>query len=241
MDDKLEQELFEDDRERQEEELRVFYKDRDLVEGEDIEDGEFDEVEGGGEVLPNEQAPAAQSAKKKSLEARVKEAAGDPVEEKSPDAMEKVRQASLNAALEKLEKPSQVKNAGPISPPPLATMPGDALGLLHNSQPPGIFFKEWDQAGGQGGEAVDPELLEAVEEVRNLLEGTKGIGRVSPGQDEQQQPVVLVVAAKGFGRASLKKVPERARRFYTLIAIPYELLPLKRDLEEALAARSGPQ
>ena len=45
-----------------------------------------------------------------------------------------------------------------------------------------------------GSIALDPDLLEAVEEARRLLRDVSGIERISPGLSEADEPAVVVVA-----------------------------------------------
>ena len=119
---------------------------------------------------------------------------------------------------------------GPMSAFPAPRPPafGEAMAALHQAQKRGVFFRE-DARGSRpddGGE--DPELAAAVEECIRLLFGVPGIHRVGPGMNESGEPVVLVVANRGFTAASLSAVPERVHRFATLLALPFELLPLRR-------------
>jgi hypothetical protein len=135
----------------------------------------------------------------------------------------------LKAKVEKLEKTSS------INPPALKVAPGDAMAFLHAAKPPGEFFKELEtEADGQGPgteahAGIDPELLAAVAEARVLLQDVPGIRRISPGTDDENNPVIVVSVERGFTQASLRLVPEKVRGFQTLLAIPYDLLPLKRE------------
>ena len=62
-----------------------------------------------------------------------------------------------------------------------------------------------------------------------LLFGVRGILRVGAGKNDRAESIVVVVASHGFSDASLASVPEKVHRFSTVIAIPFELLPLRRD------------
>lgn len=108
--------------------------------------------------------------------------------------------------------------------------PPDALTLLHSAKEPGTLFKE-DDADGNAAEVLpsDAGLADAVEEAIRRLFGTRGIMRIGSGRNEANEPVVVVVAAPGFNETSLKAIPPRIQRFETLLAIPYELLPLKKE------------
>lgn len=118
-------------------------------------------------------------------------------------------------------------------PPPSRTKGEDPFSALNRAQPPGIYFKE-DEDGGRGGghdgaeAGGDPELEEAVEETLQLLFGVAGVHRVSPGKNDQGEPVVLIFATRGFINSSLERVPPQVRGFATLLVVPYELLPLRR-------------
>ncbi len=116
--------------------------------------------------------------------------------------------------------------------------PADAFQILHAAQDPGVFFKEDGRSGGVAMEGVDPELAEAVREARALLEPVPGIDRIFPGKNDENASIVVVVVKQGFGEAQLKLVPETVRKFETVVAIPYDLLPLKR--ERSLLASSQP-
>lgn len=117
--------------------------------------------------------------------------------------------------------------------PPSRTDGQDPLAALNRAQPPGVYYKEDEDGGNQGrgrddGEAIDPELEEALEETLQLLFGVPGIHRVSPGTDEEGNPVVLIFTARGFTRPSMDRVPDAVRGFKTLLVVPYDLLPLRR-------------
>lgn len=110
-----------------------------------------------------------------------------------------------------------------------ADKPPDALTVLNAAKEPGVFFKEDDGDGGSREDREDPELAEAVEEAIRRLFGVRGIMRIGGGRNEANEPVVVVVVTHGFGETSLKAIPPKVRRFDTLLAVPYELLPLRKD------------
>ncbi len=142
------------------------------------------------------------------------------------EAMREAAQQPMRAAA------ALVAKAVAAAPPPPSPRPGkapDAMSLLNAAQQAGVFFEEDSRRDGHSEEKDDPELGAAVEEAIRLLFGVAGVHRVGPGRNETGEPVVVVVAGRGFGEASLKRVPERVHRFATLLALPYELLPLRRE------------
>jgi hypothetical protein len=106
---------------------------------------------------------------------------------------------------------------------------GEAMAALHQAQRRGVFFREEPRDGRPDDSREDPELAAAVEECIRLLFGVPGILRVGPGLNDAGQPVILVVASRGFTAASMAAVPQRVHRFDTLLALPFELLPLRRE------------
>jgi hypothetical protein len=115
--------------------------------------------------------------------------------------------------------------AGPIPPSRMGT---GAIHVLNSAQDPGVYFREHGQDGGAADEE-DEELAAAVEEAIRLLHGVRGIHRIGAGSDEAGEPVVLITVTRGFGQSAMRRVPEQVHRFRTLVALPYELLPLRRD------------
>lgn len=107
--------------------------------------------------------------------------------------------------------------------------PPDAMSLLHAAQDAGVYFREDAHQEGHAEDKEDPELAAAVEETIRLLFGVRGIHRVGPGKNDAGEPVVVVVASRGFGEASLRSIPPMVHRFPTLLALPYDLLPLRRE------------
>lgn len=137
-------------------------------------------------------------------------------------------QPALNAQPIQSKSPvNAVAQTRPALAPPPSNRPPDAFQLLHQAQEKGVYFKEDGLGGGQ--EREDPELAAAVEEAIRLLFGVRGILRVGPGKNMEDEPVVVVVATQGFGEAALKQVPPAVHRFPTLLAIPFDLLPLKKE------------
>lgn len=105
--------------------------------------------------------------------------------------------------------------------------PGTALAALNEAQPPGVYFREEENAESSA-DSADPELEAAVEEAISLLFGVAGIHHIGPGVNDKGEPVVVIAAARGFSEPSLARIPATVRRFPTLLAIPFELLPLRR-------------
>ena len=107
--------------------------------------------------------------------------------------------------------------------------PQDAFALLNQAQPKGVFFKEEEHDGAHPEDRDDPELAAAVEETIRTLFGVRGILRVGPGRNEANEPVVVVVAAHGFTDVALLKVPPKVHKFDTLLAVPFDVLPLRKE------------
>lgn len=107
--------------------------------------------------------------------------------------------------------------------------PPDAFALLREAKEQGVLFQEDWNREGHSEDQDDPELAAAVEEVISRLFGKAGVLRVGPGRNEAHEPVVVVVATHGFTDASLAAIPERAGRFPTMLALSFELLPLRRE------------
>ncbi|MBK7865263.1 MAG: hypothetical protein IPJ65_43020 [Archangiaceae bacterium] len=107
--------------------------------------------------------------------------------------------------------------------------PPDAFTLLNQAQPHGVFFKEDYEREGHSEEQEDPELRAAVEECIRLMFGVRGIVRVGSGRNQADEPVVVIVVGQGFGETSMRAVPEKVHRFSTLLALPFDVLPLKKE------------
>lgn len=109
--------------------------------------------------------------------------------------------------------------------------PPDAYAALKDAKDAGVLFREDERGGGTGGgeEAEDPALAEAVEECIRRCFGVKGILRINPGRNEKNEKLIVVVATHGFSQASMAKIPPEVHGFPTTTALPFDLLPLKRD------------
>lgn len=120
-----------------------------------------------------------------------------------------------------------------VTPQKLPARPVDpkfsALVALNSAQDPGVYFKEDREREGHREEDEDPELREAVEECIRLLFGVRGIHHVGPGKSDSGEPVIVIAAGDGFSQESMRAVPERVHRFATLVALPFDLVPLRRS------------
>lgn len=114
------------------------------------------------------------------------------------------------------------------APLPIPSGKNGALVALNQAQPPGVFFRE-NQSEGRSGANEDPKLAAAVDEAISILFGVRGIHHVGPGQNEVGEPVVVVAAGLDFGEASLNAVPPSVGEYRTLITLPFDLLPLRRN------------
>jgi hypothetical protein len=107
--------------------------------------------------------------------------------------------------------------------------PPDAFALLKEARDKGVLFVEDALQDGHSEDREDPEHAAAVEECIRLCFGLRGILRIGPGHNDKAEPIIVVATTNGFSDASLAQVPEKVHRFATLIAIPFDLLPLKRE------------
>lgn len=146
---------------------------------------------------------------------------------KAEDGFEKKQPALHSKQAEKLAPSAPVSLPNPVVAP-RPDKPQDPMALLNLAQPPGIYIRE-DSPENPMPTLQNRELLEAVEEARRLLRDVSGIERISPGLSEADEPAVLVVAMRGFGEASLAQIPSHVRQFPTTLALPYDLLPLKKE------------
>ncbi len=147
---------------------------------------------------------------------------------KQPTGAQDPKQILKAQQLAQAQKAAAAKGVGTPDHTPLPERPPDAFKLLHQAKESGVLYQE-DYANGGGEDQDDPELAAAVEETIRLLFGVRGILRVGPGKNEANQPIIVVVASGGFGEASIAAVPAKVHRFETLLALPYELLPLRRE------------
>ncbi len=182
-------------------------------------------------------------AKNKSFLKQIKPALHSPPQQKKPvkDGFEQQKlggqpqAAQAKAAeLQKLKAQAPVTAAAQVqapattpAPPARPSRPPDAFSVLHAAQDPGIYFREEGHHGSA--EQANPELEEAIEEAIRLLFGVRGILRVTGGFNQANEPAIIVVATQGFGEASMKAVPGKVHRFETILAVPYDMLPLKRE------------
>lgn len=107
--------------------------------------------------------------------------------------------------------------------------PPDAFQLLKDAREKGILFVEDALAEGHSEDHEDPIHRAAVEECIRVCFGLRGILRIGPGHNDKNEKIIVVATTHGFSDASLAVVPEKVNGFPTLIAIPFDLLPLKRE------------
>ncbi|MFT3709725.1 MAG: hypothetical protein QM817_19020 [Archangium sp.] len=107
--------------------------------------------------------------------------------------------------------------------------PPDAFALLREAKEKGVLFVEDALAEGHSEEQEDPIHRAAVEECIRVCFGLRGILRIGPGHNDKNEKIIVVATTHGFTDASLAVVPEKVNGFPTLIAIPFDLLPLKRE------------
>lgn len=140
-----------------------------------------------------------------------------------------VKQAALSStSYNNLSPVGQVQNklAGEVARP---EKPPDAFKLLKEAKDKGVLFTEDALRDGHSEDQEDPALAEAVEECIRLCFGLRGILRIGPGKNDKAEPIIVVAITQGFTDVSLAKVPPAVNGFATLIAIPFDLLPLKRE------------
>ena len=157
-------------------------------------------------------------------------------------AMEKAQEAKQEA-LKKLPgfKPTVPTNLTGVSTARLQAVgsltgqsvsnerPPDAFSLLKEAREKGVLFVEDALSDGHSEDQDDPEHAAAVEACIAQCFGVRGILRIGPGHNDKNEKIIVVATTHGFTDASLTKVPEKVHRFATLIAIPFDLLPLKRE------------
>jgi len=139
------------------------------------------------------------------------------------------RSAALTSGSYASLNPVGAVPTNPAAPAARAERPPDAFTLLKQAKEKGVLFQEDSQREGHSEDQEDPALAEAVEEAIRLLFGVRGVLRIGPGRNEADEPVVVVVAAQGFSEASFARVPPEVHGFATLVAIPFDLLPLRKE------------
>lgn len=140
-----------------------------------------------------------------------------------------VKQAALSStSYNNLSPVGQVQNklAGEVARP---EKPPDAFKLLKEAKDRGVLFTEDALHDGHSEDQEDPALAEAVEECIRLCFGLRGILRIGPGKNDKHEAIIVVAITQGFTDANLTKVPAAVNGFPTLLAIPFDLLPLKRE------------
>ncbi|HLL54733.1 MAG TPA: hypothetical protein VK447_14365 [Myxococcaceae bacterium] len=104
-----------------------------------------------------------------------------------------------------------------------------AIYALNQAQLPGVFVVEHQRGAGQSEDDEDPALAAAVEEAIGQLFGVRGIHHIGPGQNDAGEAVVVVAAGPDFGEAALAQIPESVGAFKTVVTLPFDLLPLRRN------------
>jgi hypothetical protein len=122
--------------------------------------------------------------------------------------------------------PLQNRLAGEVARP---ERPPDAFTLLKEAKEKGVLFTEDALQDGHSEDQEDPALAEAVEECIRRCFGLRGILRIGPGKNDRGEAIIVVAVTQGFTDANLSKVPAEVNGFKTLIAIPFDLLPLRRE------------
>jgi hypothetical protein len=178
-------------------------------------------------------APAAATAPATAQAAAPAAAASQAKEDRAWSTQQAADIAPPKTGFESVKSAPQQRDRSGPAPSRMVAMAGDspgALSAMHQAREPGVFFEEHAHQEGEGRPGGDdPELDAAVEEAIRLLFGVRGIHRISPGLNEAKEPVVLIVANRGFSERSMQAVPPRVRNFPTLVALPYDLLPLRRE------------
>jgi hypothetical protein len=147
---------------------------------------------------------------------------------KSGGSPSKASAASTSASYRSLSGIGSTNNklAGEVARP---EKPPDAFMLLKDAKDAGVLFTEDALREGHSEDQDDPALAEAVEECIRQCFGLRGILRIGPGQNDQHEPIIVVAITHGVTDVSLAKIPAVVRGFPTLVAIPFDLLPLKRE------------
>jgi hypothetical protein len=178
-----------------------------------------------GKKAPEKPQAKAQSwaqAKPQPQQPQVKKSVRDGFEKSDP------RLKSLNStSFQALSPVADVKAA--MAAPVRTDKPLDAYAALRQAKEKGVLFSEDWEREGHSEDHDDPELADAVEDVIARLFGRAGVLRVGPGRNEQGEAIVVVVATHGFSDASLAAVPERSGRFPVMLALSFDLLPLRRE------------
>ncbi|QRN96833.1 hypothetical protein JRI60_48980 [Archangium violaceum] len=114
----------------------------------------------------------------------------------------------------------------------------DARLVLGTGKPAGTYLREHPPAP-QGASAGDSALMGAVAEAHQLLANVKGIERIGTGVNKAGEHVVVIVPKHGFSMESLRAVPEKVQGINTVVAIPFDLLPLRRTTAPESGLPSG--
>lgn len=199
------------------------------------EQSEREEKKGGffARVFAPKTAQKAQNAQAKAApqtQAKAQPPQQAPVKKSIRDGFQKSdpRLTALNSAsFQSLAPVGDVKAA--LAASVRTDKPLDAYAALRQAKDKGVLLKEDWEREGHSEDQDDPELAAAVEDVIARLFGRAGVLRVGPGRDEADAAVVVVVATHGFSDASLAAVPARSGRFPVMLALSFDLLPLRRE------------
>lgn len=181
------------------------------------------------QIRPALKAPSAPLQQKKGKDGFEGQQHSAPAKNSGQSAVGRplVQQATPVKPAANVQASAPVTAPQPAAPAPRPSRPPDAFSVLHAAKDAGVYFKEEGHNGAA--EQANPELSAAIEEAIRLLFGVRGILRVSGGFNQDNQPAIIVVATQGFGEASMKLVPPKVHRFETILAVPYDMLPLKRE------------
>lgn len=169
-------------------------------------------------------AQAQKGAVKQQPQAPVKEQAkaappaASPMRPTGPSAANAASQANLKAVQKNMLAGTMRNEKLP-----------DAFALLREAKEAGVLFVEDSMRDGHTEDLEDPDLAAAVEECIRLCFGVRGVLRIGAGRNDRHEPIIVITTTHGFSEASLAQVPEKVHLFDTLIAIPFDLLPLKRE------------
>ena len=94
---------------------------------------------------------------------------------------------------------------------------------LAEAREPGFHFTAQEE-----NTQASAEVQRAVQAATRGLASMVGVASIQAGHDARGRPVVQVKAQKGFDAAAFAQLPEAFEGVRTLLALDYDLLPLKR-------------
>jgi hypothetical protein len=210
------------------------------AESEKVEKGEKGEKPADGLAKPAQQKPNAGSGQSSQAKPgtgtgtsnpNLPKGAGSDFKQlaRSPGGSTGVHAKLSPNELTKAEQLQSVRAVAAAAAKAASEKPLDAFAVLNQAQDKGVFYREDEHGGSHPEDRDDPALAAAVEETIRMLFGVRGILRVGPGRNDANEPVVVVVAGNGVTGESVAKIPQRVHKFDTLLALSYELLPLRRE------------